>query len=251
MSVLVLAGHDPSGRAGLTRDLWTLARCALPALSLPTCSTIQTKGLQVAQASDARWLERALEALRDEHAIRVIKTGLILSGETWSAILPMLRALASEGAGVVVDPCRGPSRGGFGADDGVRRALLGEVAATRAAVLTPNVPELAWLHGAPLADEAAEDDACRALLARGYRAVVLKGGHARGAPESLRDRYFAQDDERSFVRERHAGERRGTGCCFASFLAAGLWQDLDVPTAARIAGHQLGQVWHELAAPED
>ncbi len=249
-SVLVLAGVDPSGAAGLQRDVWAIQRCGQRALAIPTCLTLQSRVAR-ADAVDLAWLADTLDDRVEVFASRrdfaAIKVGLVVHEAVWRVLLPRLARFVDQGVPLVVDPVRGPSSGRFEVEPLVRGILRNEVAAL-GAVLTPNLPELTWLSEA-----ADEDAALQDVLACGYRAVFLKAGH-RSEGSSLVDRLAWPDREARFSRPRRAGPgRRGTGCVLASFLAAGLAEGLDVETAARVAGHRLQQAWDELdiaAAPQ-
>lgn len=237
--VLVLAGYDASGAAGLTRDLWALDRAGMHGIAIPTCLTIQGATDASVTCIDLPWFADALEACLSDDSIRAIKTGLVAHDEVWTAALPRLRQLTARGVPIVVDPVHGPSRGGFEIDPAVRATLLGPVASL-GAILTPNLPELAWLAGAD------EDAAVASLLQSGFEAVVVKGGHRETG--EIVDRFVSADEDLRWQRARIGGPaRRGTGCTLASFLAAALAEELDTKSAARIAGHRLGQVWSELA----
>jgi hydroxymethylpyrimidine/phosphomethylpyrimidine kinase len=113
--------------------------------------------------------------------------------------------------------------------------VLKRVLIPRALVITPNLPEAAALLDAPLAHN--EDEMRRqaeALMARGARAVLIKGGHGSGAesvdvllgPTSFTRLATARVDTRN---------THGTGCTLSSAIAAGLAKGLDLIAAAREA----------------
>ncbi|MEQ1632947.1 MAG: bifunctional hydroxymethylpyrimidine kinase/phosphomethylpyrimidine kinase, partial [Planctomycetota bacterium] len=114
--------------------------------------------------------------------------------------------------------------GGYEAGSEVARAYR-EALAPRAAVFTPNIPELAAvLDGAPISS----------LFAAGCGAVLHKGGHGEGA--EIVDRLLMPTAERSFVHERlSVGPVHGTGCALATAIAAGLANGLDVARASERA----------------
>jgi hydroxymethylpyrimidine/phosphomethylpyrimidine kinase len=120
------------------------------------------------------------------------------------------------GIPVVVDPVLATSSRGAlyqgNAED--YSALL-----DRLDLLTPNLAEAEALTGIACRTEEAMPAAARALLGRGARAVLLKGGHLEGAPADL---LVSSGRERWFRGLRHAAHRRGTGCRLASAIAAHL-----------------------------
>lgn len=236
--VLVFAGVDPSGAAGLTRDLWALAQAGVRTIAIPSCLTVQGETPR-ADAVDEDWLDAAWRSAIAQD-IGAVKVGLVVHEKAWRHAIPHLQMLRNRDVPIVVDPVRGPTRGGFEAEDGVRDALLDPVAQI-STVLTPNVPEMTWLAGEP------EDDAVQRLLDAGYDAVFLKGGHRPG--DTMTDRFATRDEDVRWRRPRIAGpSRRGTGCVLSSYLAAALAEGLDAKSACRVAAHRLGQTWHQLDA---
>jgi hydroxymethylpyrimidine/phosphomethylpyrimidine kinase len=122
---------------------------------------------------------------------------------------------------VVLDPVLASSSGRELLDTEGRAALL-ECLLPRAALITPNLPELALLSGQSTSEEGA-----RFLLEKGARAVLVKGGHAEG-PEAEDFLVAPQGTQRFSLPRRGFPEQvaltRGTGCRLSSFLAARLAQ---------------------------
>ncbi|MCA8970164.1 MAG: bifunctional hydroxymethylpyrimidine kinase/phosphomethylpyrimidine kinase [Planctomycetes bacterium] len=246
MSILVLAGVDPSGAAGLGRDVWALAKCGHEAIAIPTCLTLQSRVVRADPIDDA-WLADTLDDVVEHADVRAIKIGLVVHAAAWRTLLPRVAKLVARGIPLVVDPVRGPSSGGFSVEPDAREIVRNDVGALHA-ILTPNLPELAWLASPPdSSDEAREDDALEEFLALGFGAVLLKGGHA-DSMTTVVDRLVSAEGEWRFRRARRddGAGRRGTGCTLSSFLSAGLADGLDIATATRVAGHRLQQVWSEL-----
>jgi len=235
--VLVVAGRDSSGRAGVDADREALEALGLPARFVETARTRQgAAGLEaLGSVEPARWLAEARAALAGAPA--ALKLGLLPGARAIDAAAELLRAAHASIA--VLDPVLAPTRGGrFLQEEEV--PLLRARLAPLGAIWTPNLPELAELTGAPLARLAAEPvervEAARELLAGGARAVVVKGGH--GAEEPLVDLLLEGETEPLWIeRERVAGPGLGgSGCRFASALAGRLALGEPLPEAARHAG---------------
>ena len=244
--ILILAGIDPSGDAGLLRDAWAIAACGVRYVAVPTCTTRQDKdGLHEVTATQWDFVERNLrDVARDSvdesrQTIAAVKIGLVPSIDFWRALTPWLAGWRDLEIPVVIDPVRGASAGGFAHGDEVA-SYLREVIVPLGASWTPNLPELEWLGG----------DA-HALVELGAPGVLVKGGHADpvGADsDEVVDIWHDAAGARRITRKRHPGpERRGTGCTLASFLAVELANGREPLAAAREAGHRLWQCWHELA----
>lgn len=229
--VLVFAGLDPSGGAGLLADAETVRAFGLRPLCVATALTVQTtaRAVRFEAVSPSLVLESA-RALLAEEDVAAVKIGMIGSGAVGRAILAAL-----EGARVpiVLDPVLAASSGAaLLAPDGLP-ALLELL---QGAIVTPNAPEAHALLGLPEAprDADALEAAGRALLARGARAAVLKGGHLEG--EAIDVVVSRRGDGIEVLRlggARLAGTKRGTGCRFASALACGLLLGRSVAEAAR------------------
>jgi len=203
-AVLVLAGLDPSGGAGLLADAEAIRAMGARPLCVATALTVQTtRAARSFKAVDAALIAESVRALLEEEEVRAIKIGMVGDASNARAI----RALLPQGVPVVVDPVLAASSG-TPLFSGRPRELL-ELA--RGAVLTPNLAEAEALLEGP-AD-------ARTLLARGPAAVLLKGGHLPGPPTDV---LALPANTESFSAGRIPVKARGTGCRLASAIAAGL-----------------------------
>jgi len=203
-AVLVLAGLDPSGGAGLLADAEAIRAMGARPLCVATALTVQTtRAARSFKAVDAALIADSMRALLEEEDVRAIKIGMVGDASNARAI----RALLPPGMPIVVDPVLAASSG-TSLFSGSPRDLL-ELA--RGALLTPNLAEAEALLGGP-AD-------ARTLLARGPSAVLLKGGHLPGPPTDV---LALPGNTESFSAARIPVKARGTGCRLASAIAAGL-----------------------------
>jgi len=203
-AVLVLAGLDPSGGAGLLADAETVRALGAHPLCVATALTVQTmRAARRFQPVDPSLIADAMRALLEEEDVRAIKVGMVGDAANARAI----RALLPEGIPVVVDPVLAASSGAplFSGPPGELLELA------RGAILTPNLAEAEALLGAPA-------DAGK-LLERGLLAVLLKGGHLAGAPVDV---LATAAGVEQFAAPRIPASARGTGCRLASAIAAGL-----------------------------
>jgi hydroxymethylpyrimidine/phosphomethylpyrimidine kinase len=227
--VLLLAGHEPTGRAGLLADAATVRALGGAPVAVPTAQTAQGTTTFLWEATPARLLRAQVTAALELGPVHAVKLGMVPDAARMKALS---EALSGTDAWWVVDPVVRTSRGQL-LSRLTARHYLG-LAGPRV-VLTPNLDEAAWLLGLPAVrtvEEAAE--AGRALVAKGFGAVLVKGGHrARGAVDVLclpgRTRLLAGQRLR-----RHAG-LRGTGCRLGSALAVELGRGRSVEAAARRA----------------
>jgi hydroxymethylpyrimidine/phosphomethylpyrimidine kinase len=201
-AVLVLAGLDPSGGAGLLADAETIRALGGRPLCVATALTVQTTRAAFRyEPVSPGLIADSVRALAAEEDVRAIKIGMV--GTAANAIA--IRALLPLGTPVVVDPVLAASSGAP-LYSGSPRELL-ELA--RGALLTPNLAEAEALLEGP-AD-------ARKLLERGPAAVLLKGGHLPGDPTDV---LATAASTESFAAERIPATARGTGCRLASAIAA-------------------------------
>jgi hydroxymethylpyrimidine/phosphomethylpyrimidine kinase len=205
-AVLVIAGTDSSGGAGLTRDVATLAHFEVEALCAVTAVTAQTDTAVTAVAKlPAPLVSAQIASALATGRVRASKIGM----------------LAASSGGELLDT--------------LGRAALCAQLLPRTTLLTPNIDEAAALLGeAPAISEDELIAQGRALCALGPTAVLMKGGHARGTLAT--DWLIATDGSaRSFSAARVARELRGTGCALASAIAAGLAAGLALAAACEQA----------------
>jgi hydroxymethylpyrimidine/phosphomethylpyrimidine kinase len=227
-AVIVLAGLDPSGGAGLLADAEAIRAMGGRPLCVATALTVQTtRAARRYESVSPSLVEDCARALLEEEDVRAIKIGMVGNAANARAI----RELLPESIPVVVDPVLRASSGAS-LFDGPPAALL---ELSRGAILTPNLPEAELLLGGP-AD-------ARLLLAKGPSAVLLKGGHAAGDPVDI---LATPQGTTRFQSPRIPVTRRGTGCRLASALAASLAKGIPLLEAVPLAREHVRQY---LSAP--
>jgi hydroxymethylpyrimidine/phosphomethylpyrimidine kinase len=224
---LTIAGSDSSGGAGIQADLKSFAALGVFGASAITALTAQnTRGVRGVHAMPAEVVVAQVEAVLDDLDVRAVKTGML-------ATVDIVRAVAElAGAGrlprLVVDPVMVASSGDRLLEEAAERAYVDELL-PHATVLTPNLREAEVLLGASVNTLEGQREAARALGALGPRVVVVKGGHAvRGAGGVAVDVVW----DGAAVRELSAPRietvnNHGSGCSFASAIAAGLASGLE------------------------
>lgn len=244
--ILVVAGHDSSGGAGVDADRAAAARFGVEAECVVTAWTDQdgtrVRALEPRPIDD--WLEDARYALASP--IGALKSGLLPSAAAVHALATLIDEILREPVlPVVVDPVLAASGGEVFLDAAGIEALVSQLL-PRGVILTPNLPEAGRLTGLELARLQADSDArtgaARSLLERGCRAVVLKGGHADDA--LARDLLLEREREPVWLEHaRLPGARlHGSGCRFASALAANLALGHSLPAASASASAYLADL---------
>ncbi|HZZ33678.1 MAG TPA: bifunctional hydroxymethylpyrimidine kinase/phosphomethylpyrimidine kinase [Phenylobacterium sp.] len=226
--VLIIAGSDSGGGAGIQADIKTVTALGGYAATAITAITVQnTLGVSAVHALPAELVEAQGRAVLDDIGADAIKTGMLGGLEVVEAVARLLDHAA--GVLAVVDPVM-IAKGGASllspAATGAMRSLL----IPRAALLTPNAPEAEALTGETVASSDDLRRAGDALLMAGAKAVLMKGGHVPG-PRVV-DILVTPDGETVFETERQQTRHtHGTGCTLASACAAGLAQGLTLTEA--------------------
>ncbi len=226
--VLIIAGSDSGGGAGIQADIKAVTAMAAFAATAITALTAQnTLGVHGVYPVPPAFLRQQIDVVLDDIGADVIKTGML--GDTIT-IETVCDALAAHGRiPLVLDPVM-VAKGGHNllANEAVatlRRRLL-----PMASVITPNLPEAEALAGMPIATPADMRLAATALLALGVPAVLLKGGHLDS--EIVVDLLATADGMEEFAATRiNTRHTHGTGCTLASALAAGLAQGMSLRDA--------------------
>jgi hydroxymethylpyrimidine/phosphomethylpyrimidine kinase len=222
--VLIIAGSDSGGGAGIQADIKTVTALGGYAATAVTALTAQnTEGVQGILPVPPDFVRQQIVSILSDIGADSIKTGMLLDHGVIEAAAAAIEAGATN-APLVVDPVMVASTGARLLDERALDALERLIA--RAAVVTPNAPEAQALTGERITDLDSMRRAADALLKRGAQAVMVKGGHLPG--DVLRDLVVTAAGE-SFVLEATRVETRhthGTGCTLASAIAAGVAQGL-------------------------
>ncbi|HJO96691.1 MAG TPA: bifunctional hydroxymethylpyrimidine kinase/phosphomethylpyrimidine kinase [Rhodospirillales bacterium] len=232
--VLIVAGSDSGGGAGIQADIKTVTVLGGFAMTAVTALTAQnTEGVSAIHEVPLEFVAQQMRVVLGDIGADCIKLGMLHRPDVIEAVAAVLDAEAA-GVPLVVDPVM-VAKGGAALLAPEAMNSLKERIVPRAAILTPNLPEAEALTGLAIADVDAMKRAGTALLALGPDAVLLKGGHLEG--EVLTDLLFAEGGVQAFEGPRIATtSTHGTGCTLASAVAAGLAQGMrmiDAVTRAR------------------
>jgi hydroxymethylpyrimidine/phosphomethylpyrimidine kinase len=227
--VLVVAGSDSGGGAGIQADIKTITALGGYAATAITALTAQdTQRVHEVVGVDPSFIRKQIQVVAADIGADVVKTGMLHSAAVVEAVFAEL-ADSAPGVPVVVDPVLA-AKGGAALLESEALATLRDVALPRAAVLTPNVPEAEALSGLAIGNFADMERAAQALLALGPAAVLLKGGHMGGA--TVRDLLVTARGTHTYESPRiDTRHTHGTGCTLASAIAVSLAQGLALEDA--------------------
>jgi hydroxymethylpyrimidine/phosphomethylpyrimidine kinase len=227
--VLIVAGSDSGGGAGIQADIKAVSMLDAYAATAITALTAQnTEGVFGILPVPPDFIRQQIEVVLGDIGADAIKTGMLHDLPVIEVVAAALEQRA-RGIPLVVDPVM-VAKGGARlinpeALDGLKRLLV-----ARADILTPNLPEAEILCGKSIGSAAEMRAAGDSLLALGCRAVLIKGGHLAG--ETVSDVLVGAAGVRVWESRRLATRHtHGTGCTLASAIAAGLAQGLEIEPA--------------------
>ncbi len=227
---LTIAGSDPSGGAGIQADLKTFHQHGVYGQAVITLLTVQnSQTVSRVEVLDPTLVAEQIRAVVDDIRPCAAKTGALGSAD-------VIRAVAREAAGfdfaLVVDPVMISKHGARLLADEARSVLIRELLPA-ATLLTPNIPEAEELSGVRIHDVTDMRRAATALLDRGCRAVLVKGGHLQGSAVDV----YADGREvvELFADRVNTKHTHGTGCTYSAAITARLAQGHGMLEAVRLA----------------
>jgi hydroxymethylpyrimidine/phosphomethylpyrimidine kinase len=212
--ILIIAGSDSGGGAGIQADIKTVTMLGGHAMTAITAITAQnTLGVQAVMPVPTEMVVAQIRSVVEDIGVDAVKIGMIGSAETAHAVADVLSVMRK--APIVFDPVMVATSGAVLADDD---AIASFARLMRlATITTPNLPELEALGGIEQASGLAN-------------AILAKGGHGTG--DQLEDRLIWSGGERRWINARITTlHTHGTGCTLASAVATGLGQGMSVEIA--------------------
>ncbi|MAC80289.1 MAG: bifunctional hydroxymethylpyrimidine kinase/phosphomethylpyrimidine kinase [Rhodobacteraceae bacterium] len=215
--LLIIAGSDSGGGAGIQADIKTASALGVYAMTALTAVTAQnTIGVQGVHLLPPAFVSAQIRSVLDDIGADAVKLGML--GDA-SVITAVGAALEGYGGPVVLDPVMVAKSGDrLLADDAI--LALRDTLLPMATLLTPNLPEAARLLGCDPAETLADTERqAAALMAMGPSAVLMKGGHAEGP--ICRDLLLSDAGVTIFEAPRQTTPNtHGTGCSMASAIAS-------------------------------
>lgn len=218
--VLSIAGSDSGGGAGIQADLKTFSALGCYGMTAITALTAQnTRGVRAIHGVPPHMLRDQIDAVMEDMGADAVKIGMLHAPEIVRTVAEAIDRHALKN--VVFDPVMVATSGAVLIDNAAIDVLVRELFA-RVAVITPNLDEAALLVGRPLTSAADMEQAALALLGKGARAVLLKGGHLPG--DAVIDLLVTDAGDKVWMQAPriHTPNTHGTGCTLSSAVAAHL-----------------------------
>ena len=225
--VLIIAGSDPGGGAGIQADLKTITALDGFAMTAITALTVQnTLGVHNIHNIPASFVAEQIKAVLTDIGADCIKIGMLSHPEIIDVVCNTLEQEAPD-VPIVLDPVMVAKGGTSLLSDEAVEALKTSLV-PRALILTPNIPEAETLVGFAAPEIADAEALAKALSNLGPQGILLKGGHREG--EEIVDLLIEGDqiiniykNPRIWTRHTH-----GTGCTLSAALAIGIAQGLSL-----------------------
>ncbi len=231
--VLIIAGSDSGGGAGIQADIKTVTMLGGFATTAITAMTAQnTLGVSGVWPVAIEAVTAQMQAVLSDIGADTIKTGMLGTAPLVECVAATLDSHARD-LPRIVDPVMVATSGDTLVDSKAI-AAISALMLPGAALITPNAPEAEVLTGKPVDGINGQRRAADALLEKGAKAALVKGGHIPG--RTLKDVLQTQQGEWIFESERiDTTSTHGTGCTLASAIAALCAQGEKMPDAVEKA----------------
>jgi hydroxymethylpyrimidine/phosphomethylpyrimidine kinase len=235
--VLIIAGHDPSGAAGIHADIETMFACGVRCASLLTATTTQdTARFASLQPQRLEDFSAQAELLLADMRFSACKIGLLGNSDIAECVISLIPRLG--GIPIVLDPILRTGTGAGVADSTLFEAIRDRLLPI-CTVVTPNMAEIRILSGCETGAEAAQK-----LLALGAKNILTTGADE-DTPSVVNTLYQCHGTQTEYEYRRLAGIYHGSGCTLSASLAAYLARGFNIEQAARRAQEF---TWSALAA---
>jgi hydroxymethylpyrimidine/phosphomethylpyrimidine kinase len=242
---LTIAGSDSGGGAGIQADIKAMEANGVYAASVLTAVTAQnTEAVQMAYDLPEQIVGQQIDAVADDLDIRATKTGMLSAPGIIETIAE--RVQKHDLFPFIVDPVM-VSKSGFKLLKDEAVDTLKETLIPLATVVTPNVHEASLLAGYDILTMDDVKKAARDIFELGPETVLVKGGHLDDAPNAVDVLYDGESFRRFSAARVDTSNTHGTGCTFASAIAAHVARGSDLPEAIDRAKRYLtGALRHSL-----
>jgi hydroxymethylpyrimidine/phosphomethylpyrimidine kinase len=234
--ILIVAGSDSGGGAGIQADIKAITMLGGFAMTAITALTAQnTLGVHGVMPVPVDFIAHQMDAVLRDIGADCIKTGMLHSAEVIETVI----ALLPKEVPLIADPVM-VAKGGAPLLQPEAIETLKALLVPRAALLTPNLPEAEVICGFEIKTDMDRMRAADKILQMGAGALLLKGGHAAGAfglpSEDIEDWLFTNEDFFTFKSPRiFSKSTHGTGCTLASAIACSVAQGLSLHEAVKRA----------------
>ncbi len=236
-TTLIIAGSDSCGGAGIQADIKTCSALGVYAATAITAVTAQnTTGVRDIQPILPHVVRGQIEAVLDDLCVDAIKIGMLCNAPIADTVADLLQQVHIP---IILDPVMVATSGAkLISDEAIE--IISQKLFPICDVITPNVFEATLLSGIEITNHSDVEHAAHILMAKGCRAVLIKGGHLEGSMAV--DTLYVGDTSYSYSSPIiHSDNTHGTGCTLASAIAAYRAEGYALPEAVERAKAYVSQ----------
>ena len=230
--VLIIAGSDSSGGAGIQADIITvtaLGSYAMTALTAVTCQN--TKGVQAISAIPIKYLDKQIKMVLDDIGTNAIKIGMLHNNRVIKCVYKILKNRKIKN--IILDPVM-IAKGGSRLVNKNSVTYLKKLLLPLCSVITPNIPEAEVLTGYSISNKEDMIKAGKKINSMGAKYVLIKGGHLNN--KMVFDILISKNNISVFPKRKiNTKNTHGTGCTLSSAIAACLSQKISINKSCKIA----------------
>ena len=234
--VLVIAGSDSSGGAGIQADIKTLTAFKVFSMTAITAITAQnTNGVSSVESVSLDLIKKQIEDCISDIGVDAIKIGMVNKGEIFDLIFEALKKyqIIKKGIPIILDPVMF-AKGGFPLLESQAIAALKEFIHQVDCIVTPNIPEAETLSGLKILNKNDMIKAVKTMKLKGISRILLKGGHL--TETDLCDILYNNNKFFEFYSKKiDTNNTHGTGCTISSAITANLSKGLSLYDSVSIA----------------
>ncbi len=234
--ILIIAGSDPSGGAGIQADLKTAAAHKTYAAAAITCLTAQnTQKVFAIHNSPIPFLRQQLEVVLDDIKFDAVKIGMLGTAEIIDCVADVLARKAKK-IPLILDTVMVATSGDLLLEKKAVSALKIKLIAG-AFLVTPNIDEAEILAEIKIKNLADMKHAATKIKALGAKNILIKGGHLNFPDKKIRSILLDEKNNFHLITNKRIGIKNihGTGCTLACAIACNVAKKMNLVTAVRRA----------------
>ena len=230
--VLIIAGSDSSGGAGIQADIKTVTALGSYATTAVTAVTAQnTKGVKKIIPIPKEIVEKQITMILDDIVIHAVKIGMLHNAGIIKSVYKILKKYKLKN--IVLDPVM-IAKGGAKLLNNNSIKYLKKLLIPLCTLVTPNIPEAEVLTGYSISSKEDMIKAAKKIFNMGSKNVLLKGGHSKS--KMIFDILATKKDIKIFTKRRiRTKNTHGTGCTLSSALATCFYQKKSIVKSCQIS----------------
>jgi hydroxymethylpyrimidine/phosphomethylpyrimidine kinase len=243
MSILSIAGFDPSSGAGITMDIKAATKLNCHLVSAPSCLTVQnSKEFDSINAAPINVLVKQVEVILRDIDVKIVKIGLLANEEIALGVHKLLKTKLPK-AKIIIDPVIVSTTGRKILDENCIKALR-DVLLLNSYLTTPNIIEASILSEINIDSFKDVQNAAKILQDLGVKNVLIKGGHLNEDMGEIQHLLLKENGEEIIIKNKRIKtdvEIRGTGCMLSTAISCFLSQDYNIEEAIQKADDFVNQ----------